>query len=111
MDATAILKVTSMDESMRWFRGLGFHVDGDDTWAEVTRDDLVLQLLSGDTPWDGAPAFTGTFYVHTESVHELFAALPADLVPEWGVEERPWGATELTLQDPNGYFFTFTQPS
>jgi len=27
---------------------------------------------------------------------------------EWGVEDREWGARELTLQDPNGYFLTFS---
>jgi hypothetical protein len=102
---------------VRWYRALGFDVqppspDVDATWAEVQRDGLVLQLLAGDTPWEGSPAFTGSFYVHApsvQSVHDDAAA--ADVEMEWRVEERPWGALELTLQDPDGYFVTFTQPS
>jgi hypothetical protein len=30
---------------------------------------------------------------------------------EWGVEDREWGARELTLQDPNGYYLTFSGPA
>jgi hypothetical protein len=28
-----------------------------------------------------------------------------------GPENREWGARELGLQDPNGYFLTFTEPA
>jgi hypothetical protein len=31
--------------------------------------------------------------------------------PAWGPEVREWGARELGLQDPNGYFLTFTEPA
>ena len=35
-----------------------------------------------------------------------------DLVEiESGVEDREWGARELVLRDPDGYFLTFTQPA
>ena len=69
----AILKVRDIEASLAWYRQLGFEVRGrfpDDgpTWAEVGRDGLVLQLLAGETPWDGEPRFTGCFYVHPESV-------------------------------------------
>jgi catechol 2,3-dioxygenase-like lactoylglutathione lyase family enzyme len=107
----AIVKVTSMRESLRWYRAVGFEApEGGPTWAEVRHGAFVLQLLSGDTPWDGEPRFTGSFYVHTPSVRGVLDALPAGIAAEWGVEERPWGACELTLQDPDGYFITFTQP-
>jgi hypothetical protein len=113
--AAAIVKVSSVPASIRWYRAAGFAVRpadvGDDaTWAEVERDGLVLQLLAGETPWDAAPGFTGTFYVHTRSVRAVRDAVADSVDVGWDVEERPWGAIELTLRDPDGYFITFTQP-
>ena len=110
----AILKVTSVPESARWYQLVGFEVSGappsdDDTWAEVTYGSLVLQFLSGDTPWPSAPSFTGCFYVHTTSVEDVLERVRETARPEWGIERRPWGAVELTLQDPDGYYLTFAQ--
>ena len=112
----AILKVSSVHASVRRYRQLGFDVrpaavDADATWAEVERDGLVLQLLGGNTPWSSDPGFTGSFYVHTDSVQAVHDAAAGVVPIEWGVEVRPWGALELTLQDPDGYFLTFTQPA
>ena len=112
----AILKVSSVERSVAWYRALGFDVQPEspaegDTWAEVQRDGLVLQLLSGDTPWDGPPSFTGCFYVHVPSVQRVHDAAAGTVEMAWGIEARPWGALELTLQDPDGYFVTFTQPA
>ena len=67
-----------------------------------------MQFVAGETPWDGPPALTGCLYVHPESVTTVFEALPDEITAPWGIEERPWGARELTLQDPDGYFVTFT---
>jgi hypothetical protein len=114
----AILKAADMAATISWYQAAGFELRGCEPdaeapmWCELARDGLVLQFLGGDeTPWAGAPTFTGCFYVHpakgVDAVHaELTGAIPA----EWGVEIRPWGARELTLRDPNGYFITFTEP-
>jgi hypothetical protein len=87
--------------------------DGQPRWlCEVERDGLVLQFLGGDaTPWPGEPAFTGCFYVHPASVEAVYADLEGRINAEWGIEMRPWGARELTLQDPNGYYIVFTEPA
>lgn len=110
----AILKVTSVPETVRWYQLVGFEVSGDNprddaTWAEVACGQLVLQFLSGDTPWPSPPTFTGSFYVHTTSVEDVFDRVRETARPEWGIERRPWGAVELTLQDPDGYYLTFTK--
>jgi hypothetical protein len=114
--AAAILKVSSVPKSVQWYQLLGFEVSGgppsdDDTWAEVTYGSLVLQFLSGETPWPSAPTFTGCFYVHTTSVEDVFERVREAAPPNWGIEQRPWGAVELTLEDPDGYYLTFTQDS
>jgi hypothetical protein len=32
-----------------------------------------------------------------------------EIEPAWGPEHREWGMREMGLQDPNGYFLTFTE--
>jgi len=58
----------------------------------------------------GPPAFTGTLYFHSEGVDAFFEEIKGHTTPAWGPEDRGWGARELGLQDPNGYFLTFTEP-
>ena len=72
---------------------------------------VVLQFLGGETPWPGPPAFTGTLYFYPESVDVLFEQIKGHTTPVWGPEDREWGKRELGLQDPNGYFLTFTVPA
>lgn len=111
--AAAVLKVRSLADTLRWYGNAGFAVRGTDRvdaprWAEVARDSLVLQFVEGDTPWDGEPSCTGTFYAYPASVVGVFGELRDRVVCPWGVERRPWGAVELTLRDPDGYHVTFT---
>ncbi len=111
--AAAVLKVNSIADTLRWYGDAGFVVRGTDRaegprWAEVERDGLVLQFVEGSTPWDGAPTFTGSFYAYPSSVVAVFGEIRDRVVCPWGVEQRPWGAVELTLRDPDGYYLTFT---
>jgi uncharacterized glyoxalase superfamily protein PhnB len=114
---TAILKTTDVAATLDWYRRVGFEVrdvfpdDGEPSWCEVSRDGVVLQFLGGDTPWPGPPAFTGTLYLHPESVDALFEQIKEHTTPAWGPEDREWGTRELGLRDPNGYFLTFTEPA
>ena len=39
----------------------------------------------------------------------MYEELRERVICEYGVEERDWGARELVLQDPDGYYVTFTQ--
>lgn len=112
----AILKTEDIAATIAWYVAVGFTLRGEapenePTWAELERDGLALQFISGDTPWNGAPAFTGCFYVRPPSVERVHAEVKDHVECPRGVELRPWGARELTLQDPNGYFITFTEPA
>lgn len=112
-----MLKAADMVATQRWYQRIGFLVRGrypaagEPTWLEVSRDGVVLQFLAGDTPWDGPPAFTGTIYVYPPSVLEVHDHIAGDIEPAWGPEARDWGMLEMGLQDPNGYFITFTEPA
>jgi uncharacterized glyoxalase superfamily protein PhnB len=110
----AILKSADVPRTIEWYGAAGFEIRGyvpesDPTWCEVGRDGTILQFLAGTTPWEGTPAFTGCLYVHTADVDGVYEELRERVTCEYGVEERDWGARELVLQDPDGYYVTFTQ--
>ena len=113
---TAILKALDIARTIAWYEAAGFRctgtADGPDgsSWCELARDGTVLQFRAGSAPWPGPPALTGTLYVHPASVHRAYEELGAGVTAPWGIEEREWGARELVLQDPDGYFVTFTEP-
>jgi uncharacterized glyoxalase superfamily protein PhnB len=46
-----------------------------------------------------------------ESVDALYEQIKEHTTPAWGPEVREWGTRELGVQDPNGYFLTFTEPA
>lgn len=50
-----------------------------------------------------------TLYFYPESVDALYEEIKDHTPPAWGPEVRDWGARELGLRDPNGYFLTFTE--
>jgi hypothetical protein len=113
--ASLILKANDVAATAAWYELVGFEVRGsfpDDapTWVEVARDDLAVQSVSGDTPWPEPPRLTGCLYVRPPSVRAVHDEVKDRVECPWGVEERPWGARELTLTDPNGYYVTFTEP-
>lgn len=112
-----MLKSGDMTRTIDWYRRAGFEVrdvhpeSGPPTWCEVGRDGVVIQFLTGETPWDGTPRFTGTLYFHPPSVEAVYDQIKGDIEPAWGPEIRDWGTRELGLQDPDGYFLTFTEPA
>jgi hypothetical protein len=112
-----MLKTTDMTATLAWYRRTGFDCSGtfpdtgEPTWAEVQRDGVVLQFLAGETPWSASPALTGTIYIYPESVRAVHEQIRDEIDPAWGPEVREWGTLEMGLQDPNGYFLTFTEPA
>jgi hypothetical protein len=114
VQSNVILKTEDLSGTLAWYQRAGFEVRGTypedaPTWAEVTRDDLAVQFLAGETPWPGSPALTGCLYVHPADVRAVHDEIKDAIDCPWGVEEREWGARELTVQDPNGYFVTFSE--
>ena len=63
------------------------------------------------TPSPEPPSFTGPLYFRPESVDALSEQIKEHTVPAWGPEVREWGTRELGVQDPDGYFLTFTEPA
>jgi hypothetical protein len=112
----AILKSSDILRTAEWYAAAGFEVRGwqpevKPTWCEVARDGTVLQFLAGETPWEGGPTLTGCLYVPTDNLDAVYDEIHERVACEWGIEERDWGARELVLRDPDGYYLTFTQRS
>jgi uncharacterized glyoxalase superfamily protein PhnB len=113
---TAILKFGDVPATIEWYTRVGFqlrgrHPEDEPTWCELARDGVILQFLGGETPWPGPPSFTGTIYLYPDSVSRVYEDIKEHTTPAWGPEIREWGTRELGLQDPNGYFLTFTEPA
>jgi catechol 2,3-dioxygenase-like lactoylglutathione lyase family enzyme len=112
-----MLKTEDMTSTLDWYQRAGFRVRGrfpedtEPTWIELARDDVVVQFLAGETPWPEVPSLTGTIYLYPESVRALHEQIRGQIEPAWGPEVREWGMLEMGLQDPNGYFLTFTEPA
>jgi hypothetical protein len=112
--ASVILKVSDMSRTLEWYRAAGFAVRGHDeqparSWAEVQRDGLVVQFLSGHTPWRESPQLSGCLYVHVPDVDRALTELRPPVRAPHGVEQRPWGAREILLTDPDGYHLALTE--
>jgi hypothetical protein len=112
---SVILKTQDVTGTIEWYERVGFRLrgvfpeTGAPNWCELSRDGVILQFLGGETPWPDPPALTGTIYFYPESVEALHEEIKDHTPPEWGPEVREWGARELGLRDPNGYFLTFTE--
>ena len=105
-----------MNESLEFYRILGFEVTGRDpeagipTWAEIRRGGVVLQFHT--EPPHGTPrtpVFSGTFYLFLGSVAGLANELKGRVPFEWGPEVMDYGLHEFGIKDPNGYFIAFAE--
>ena len=111
------LLVRDMDETLEFYRKLGFRLTGcypeesNPTWTEVQRDSVTLQFHAeppiGTPP---KPVCSGTFYFFPDSVLALAEELRGKVDFAWGPEVMDYGMRELGIQDPNGYYLAFTEP-
>ncbi len=112
------LLVRQMDETLAFYERLGFRVTGCEpdrasaTWAEVTRDGVVLQFhTEPPTGTPERPVCSGTFYLFPNSVDALAAELKGRVDFAWGPETMSYGMYEFGIQDPSGYYLAFTEPA
>ena len=112
------LLVRDMAETLAFYRQLGFEVTGCDdaeassTWAEVKRGEITVQFYSEaphGTP--STPVCSGTFYIFTDELDALALELQGKVEFAWGPEVMHYGLKEFAVQDPNGYFFAFSEPA
>ena len=112
------LLVSDLEATLAFYNRLGFTrtgvILGEDapTWAEVTRDGIVLQFYT--EPPKGTPAkpvFSGVLYLYPSDVRALAEEFKEVAPFAWGPEVMEYGMREFAIQDPDGYYVAFTEPA
>ncbi len=112
---TPSLLVSNLEETLAFYARLGFEVTGRQAteggqWAEVRRDEVVLQFFT-DPPEgiETTPVLSGTLYFYPESVDDLATEWEEIVAFAWGPETMPYGMREFAIEDPDGYFLAFSE--
>ncbi len=92
---------------------LGFTCErvSEEGWASLRRDNVNI-MLAGPNPHDGStsPAFTGSLYIKTDGVDDLWHRLKDKARLCYPIEEFEYGMREFAIYDNNGYVLQFGQP-
>src|SRR5690349_13185516 len=77
-------------------------------WASIQRDGVELMLAKPNEhmPFD-KPNFTGSFYIITEHVDELWEAIKDKVTVVYPIENFEWEMREFAIYDNNGYLLQF----
>lgn len=79
-------------------------------WASLRKDDVEIMLAKPNEHMPFAqPVFTGSFYITTDQVDELWANLKGKAEVVYGIENFDWGMREFAIYDNNGYIIQFGQ--
>lgn len=94
-------------------RVLGFTCGGhnaDWAWAALHRDDveIMLAIPNAHTPFE-KPLFTGTIYITTDQVDQLWAELKDKVKIAYPLDDFEHGMREFAIYDNNGYMLQFGQ--
>ncbi len=80
-------------------------------WASCRRDDVEIMFAypNAHAPFS-APIFTGSLYIHSDNVDELWNELKDKARICYPIESFDYGMREFALYDNNGYLLQFGQP-
>jgi len=116
--STAVFIVGNIEETIRWYEGLGFEADYfPPGFAILCRGDVQIFFQQQDgysRPDDPAARERGAWnvYLETDDVASLFeeiSHLPNVPVTR-GLCRQEYGQTEFEVMDLNGYVLVFAQP-
>lgn len=79
-------------------------------WASVQLDqvELMISKPNDHIPFE-KPTFTGSFYLDTEHVDEIWQALKDKVKICYPIENFEYGMREFAIYDNNGYLLQFGQ--
>ena len=79
-------------------------------WAALHRDEVEIMVAypNGHTPFE-RPLFTGSFYINTDNVDELWQELKDQAQVCYPLENFYYGMREFAIYDNNGYLLQFGQ--
>lgn len=112
---TPILYTSDLPATIGFYTNfLGFTIhagDADTGWASLRRDqvEIMLSLPNAHIPFDKA-IFTGSFYINTDQVDELWDSLKERTRIVYDLQDFDYGMREFAIYDNNGYVIQFGQP-
>ncbi len=79
-------------------------------WASLYKDEVEIMLAKPNEhiPFD-KPIFTGSFYINTDKVDELWEELKNKVEVCYEIEDFEWQMREFAIYDNNGYLIQFGQ--
>ena len=79
-------------------------------WAAVHRDavEIMVACSNEHIPFE-QPLFTGSFYINTDNVDELWQELKDKTQVCYPLEDFYYGMREIAIYDNNGYLLQFGQ--
>ena len=91
------------------FTCIGYADDGN--WATLSRDEVEIMISypNEHIPFD-KPNFTGSLYITTDSVDELWNEWKQVAMVCYDLETFDYGMREFAIYDNNGYLLQFGQP-
>jgi catechol 2,3-dioxygenase-like lactoylglutathione lyase family enzyme len=80
-------------------------------WAVLLRDEIEVMIAypNEHVPFEG-PMFTGSFYINTTNVDELWEAWKDTCNVCYEVADFEYGMREFAIYDNNNYILQFGQP-
>ena len=109
---TPMLWTKELNSTMQFYTSvLGFTVDnfsGEWGWLHMHRDNVAIMfsLPNEHEPFE-KPLCTGTFYIYTDTVDELWQQLQGTPYIYYGLEDFEYGMREFAIKDNNGYILQF----
>ena len=79
-------------------------------WAQLQLDSVELMLSKPNQHFSfDKPSFTGSFYIKTDKVDELWEKLKNHVKVCYPIENFSYGMREFAIYDNNGYIIQFGQ--
>jgi uncharacterized glyoxalase superfamily protein PhnB len=120
---TPILWTKNLQETIEFYEKiLGFsRLYQDDRFAALKRDSIEIMFIIPEDESEGSkdpkskedfflkPHFTGSIYVDTDNVDELWEQIKDKVKVKYPVGNQPWLVRDFSIFDNNGYEVVFGQ--
>ena len=109
-----MLETMSLHETIEFYESkLAFTCEDLDIargWTYIKKGSvsLMFALPHAHAPFD-RPTFTGSLYLYTDQVDELWMRLKDQVNISYGIEDFEYGMREFAIYDNNGYMLQFGQ--